>query len=201
MKHFRSLILTWTIITTTFFWTTTMRLFMKSEISDWSVIGFSGAGLKGDYWFPVSIVLFSLFVFFLEGRGRLRRLFHALLTLWHLGLTFGVLIGSLEPNSDITFGAWGIHFSLRWLNIPMILFTFLTIIYVILEITGKIKVTQSSWKQVDWKTLGLVLLMFPISYVFFHYGEGFNLLVKLAIVINIVQWILLSEALGRQQIS
>ena len=176
-----------------------MRLFMKPEISDWSMFDFKGRGLNGDYWFPIVIVLYALFMFFLEGRGKLRSLFHVSLIVWHLGLTLAVTFGSMQQNADITFGAWGVSLSLKWLIAPLALFTVLAIMYVIAERRKRIKIVVSAWNQVNWKTLVLILGLFPISYFLFHFGHGFNFLVKLAIVINIIQWILLSEALGRQE--
>lgn len=75
-NRLRSIVLTWTIITTTFFWTSSMRMIFKPEISSWRIFNLGGEGSVGDYWFPPLVVIFALFLFYLEGRGRHRSVYH-----------------------------------------------------------------------------------------------------------------------------
>ncbi len=193
----RGIVLTWTILTTTFFWTSTMRILLKPEISSWSIFGLGGKGFLGEFWLPPLIVLIALFTFYLEGRGRLRTLYHALLIGWHLLITGIIVYGSFQMDSVISFGTWGIKLSFIWLVVPFAVFTILAIILVYQEISGNIKVPVFSWKKINWRILLIAAALFPVALILFKLGTGFNLIVKLAVASTIVQWIFLAEALGR----
>src|SRR6056297_2454005 len=128
--NLRGIVLTWTIITTTFFWTSTMRVLFKPEISSWGIFNMGGKGLIGDFWLLPLIILFALFVFYLEGRGRIRILYHILLISWHLIITAVIVYGSFQIKANISFDTWGINISFIWLVVPFVLFLFLSILLV-----------------------------------------------------------------------
>lgn len=89
--NLRGIVLVWTVLTTTFFWTSTMRILFKPEISSWSIFNLSGKGFIGEFWLLLFIIFFALFLFFIEGRGKLRSLFHILLLAWHFLITAVVI--------------------------------------------------------------------------------------------------------------
>lgn len=198
--NLREIVLTWTTLTTTFFWTSSMRIFFKPEISRWSIFGIRGEGFVGDFWFLPLIVLFALFIFYLEGRGRLRILYHILLVSWHLLITAVILYGSFQNDAKISFGTWGISMSFIWLVVPFVLFLFLAIALVIKELSGKYKIPGFDWTKINWKPFLFALLIFPVAFIFFRLGTGFNWLVKIAVALTIIQWILLTESFGRPYI-
>jgi hypothetical protein len=177
-----------------------MRLLLKPEISSWRIFNIGGKGAMGDFWFPPLIVLIALFLFYLEGRGRLRPIYHILLIGWHLTLTGVFIYGSLQSNAKISFGTWGISFDFIWLVVPLAAFLILAIILVIQENRGSLSIPIFKWSQIDWKTLGIAALLLPVAFIFFRFGEGFNWLVKIAVILTIIQWILLTEALGRPDV-
>ncbi len=195
--NLRGIVLTWTLLTTIFFWTSTMRLLLKPEISSWKIFAIGGKGGAGAYWVLPLVVLLALFAFYLEGRGRLRPLYHILLVGWHLAITGLCVYGALQPGSTIHFGAWGIRLSLVWLVVPFAIFLLLAVLLVIQESRGVLPVPVFGWSQIDWKKAGAAALLLPVAFVFFRLGSGFDLMVKIAIVVTVVQWILLVEALGR----
>jgi hypothetical protein len=176
-----------------------MRLLLKPEISSWSIFSVGGKGLVGDFWLPPLIVLIALFLFYLEGRGKLRSIYHILLLSWHLVITSVFIYGSLQTNAKISFGTWGISLDFFWLVIPLATFSILAIILVIQESRGQISIPTFKWKHIDWKTLALSAILFPIAFLFFRLGDGFNWLVKIAVIVTIFQWILLTESIGRPQ--
>ena len=174
-----------------------MRMLLKPEISSWRLLGVGGRGVAGDFWLPPLIVLIALFIFYLEGRGRLRPLYHILLIGWHLTITGIFLYGSLRPNSIVSFRTWGIEFSFIWLVIPLAAFSILAIVLTHQEMRGHYPVPVFGWSRINWKTLGVAVLLLPIALIFFRMGTGFDLMVKIAVALTILQWILLTEALGR----
>ncbi|WP_226389184.1 hypothetical protein [Penaeicola halotolerans] len=185
----------WTIITTAFFWTTSMRLFYKPEISEWAVFGFSGKGFSGDFWFPIVVIIYSIILFYLEGRGRARGVFYVMLLIWHFALLFGTSISSIDSGSTITFGAWGINMAVVWLTIPFLFFFALTVWYVVKERSVIEHIETRQWNQINLKQTMWVIALVPVSYFFFCLGSGFNLLIKVAITINVIQWIMIAKAL------
>jgi hypothetical protein len=196
----RSIVMAWTLITSTFIWTPTMRLLLKPEISQWNIFSVGGSGGSGPFWALPLLAMALLCLFYIEGRGRLRWLFHGLLLAWHLPITLAFIYGSIWGGTGASFqGAmWGINVSFVWLAPPFALFTTLAIILVIRETRGNLPVQVFHWKQIGWSKLGLATLLLPIAFAFFRVGEGFDTLVKIATVATILQWILLAEALGHR---
>lgn len=198
--NLRSIVMAWTIITSTFTWTPTMRLLLKPEISQWSIFSVGGSGGSGPFWILPLLATALLCLFYLEGRGRLRWLFHGLLLAWHLPITVAFVYGSVWAATGASFqGAmWGINVPFAWLAPPFALFAILAIILVIRETRGTLPVPVFHWQQISWSKLGLAALLLPIAFAFFRMGEGFDTMVKIATVATILQWILLAEALGHR---
>jgi hypothetical protein len=195
--NLRGIVLTWTVFTTAFFWTSTMRILYKPEISSWSIFNFGGQGFIGEFWLLLIIVFFALFLFYLEGRGKLRPLFHILLLTWH-SLTAGIIIyGSLQPDMEISFGTWGLSISFIWLVTPFVMFLLSTIALIVKEIKEKREILTYNWTEINWKLLLIAIVLSVFALVFFQLGSGFNWLVKIAVSITIIQWILLTESVNR----
>jgi hypothetical protein len=53
------------------------------------------------------------------------------------------------------------------------------------------------WNQIRWKLIGISGMLFPLAFVFFQIGHGFDLMVKFAIIVTIIHWIILVEAMDR----
>lgn len=187
----------WTILTTTFFWTSTMRMIFKPEISSWRIFNIGGEGFMGDSWLPPLIVIISLFIFYLEGRGKFRLLYHILLISWHFTITGVFIYGSFSDDAIITFATWGISLSYILVVVPLAVFSIIAVISVIQEIRGIFLIPTINWGRVDWKLLGLAVILFPVALIFFKLGTGFDLMIKIAVMTTIVQWILLTNGLGR----
>ena len=196
----RSIVMAWTLITSTFIWTPTMRLLLKPEISQWKIFGVGGSGDSGLFWVLPLLVTVLLCLFYIEGRGRLRWLFHGLLLAWHLPVTLAFVFGSIWGGAGTSFqGAmWGINVPFAWLAPPFALFATLAVVLVIRETRGTLSVQVFHWKEVSWRKLGLATLLLPIAFAFFRMGEGFDTMVKIATVATIFQWIFLAEGLGHR---
>jgi hypothetical protein len=192
-KRLREVVLMWTLLTTTFFWTSTMRILLKPEISSWKIFSVGGKGALGEYWLPPLIVIIALFGFYLEGRGRLRTFYHFLLIAWHLIITAVCVYGVFQTNAMISFGTWGITLSLNWLLAPFLTFLILSIILVIQENRHSDSIPVFGWDQINLKFMVLALILFPLALFLFQIGEGFDLKVKLAVIVTIIQWIILAQ--------
>ena len=191
----RDVVLTWTLLTTTFSWTSSMRMLMKPEISSWQIFAVGGEGASGQFWLPPLVAVVALLAFYVEGRGRYRPLFHTWLIAWHAGLTALAVLGSVHADTEISFGTWGIHFAVGWLAAPFAVFLCLAVVMVAREVRGGVPVYP--WHAINWRVLGVATLLFVPAFVLFRVGEGFDGFVKLAVATAILQWVLFVEALGR----
>ncbi len=193
----RGIILTWTVITSTFFWTSTMRIIFKPEISSWRIFWFSGKGFSGEFWLLPLFIIFALSIIYIEGRGKIRALYHTLILLWHILLTGIIIYGSTQPETEISFDTWGVSFSLIWLVIPFLLFLVGTILLIYKERKNLSNIPVYNWTAINLKPLIFSIALSIIAYFFFWFGIGFNWLVKIAVGSTILQWILITEAFGK----
>lgn len=190
----------WTVFTTTFLWTPTMRGFFRPEISFFTIIEARGTGREGWFWMFPGLALLALLLFYLEGRSRLRPLFHVLLLGWHLSVTGMVLYGALAAGSKAYFeGAiWGVRLPLWLLAIPFAFFSMMAVWWVARELQGEVPPEKAAWGRIHWKWLGIAAALLPVAMVFFHFGEGFDWKTKVATATTVVQWIFLTQALAHR---
>lgn len=195
----RGVVMGWTLFTTTFTWTPTMRMFLKPEVSNWSLFGLSGSGREGAYWvFPVAACA-ALLLFYLEGRGRLRPLVWVLLLAWHLPVTAAFAYGAAAAGPEARFvgAAWGWEVPLWILSMPFLLFSGLVVLRITQEARGASTVPVAGWLDLDWWALVGALLLLPVAVLFFALGgSGYDGLVRTAIAATVVQWILLGVGLN-----
>ncbi len=198
-ERWRDWALGWTTFVTVFTWTPTMRMFLKPEISQWSIFGISGSGRSPGFWILPTAAVLALFLFYLEGRGRMRGLFHGLLLAWHLPLTAAIVYVSLRQGPEAKFvgGAWGVQIPLPILALPFVFFSALAVRWVLAERRGEIPVPTARWTEISGRKLLAAALLLPLIVAFFDLGEGFDTRARIAIVACVVQWILLAEGLGR----
>ncbi|KQC13999.1 MAG: hypothetical protein APR63_06565 [Desulfuromonas sp. SDB] len=172
-------------------------MIFKPEISSWKIFNIGGKGFMGESWLPPLIVIFALFFFYLEGRGKFRLIYHILLISWHFTITGLFIYGSFSDDAIITFATWGISLSFILVVVPLAVFSIIAVISVIQEIRGCFLIPTFKWNQINWRILGFAAILFPVAFIFFQLGTGFNLMIKIAVMITIIQWILLIDGLGR----
>jgi hypothetical protein len=97
-----SLLLAWTALTTLVFWLPTVRGAMDGSTYAWGLLGLSGRGTGGDYWFPVTGSVLALLTFWLGWRGG-RFPVHLLLVGWHGALAAGVALLALRDPGALRF--------------------------------------------------------------------------------------------------
>ncbi|OZV68012.1 hypothetical protein CA834_10195 [Winogradskyella aurantia] len=174
-----------------------MRIIYKPEISSWSIFSLSGKGFEGEFWLLPLLVIFAISIFYFEGRGRIRQVYHVFLLIWHSLLTGAIIYGSTQSDTEVSFGTWGISVGFRWLVIPFILFFGATIVLIYQERKIKNEIPTFSWTKINLQPLIIALALSIVAFLFFRFGTGFNWLVKIAVGSTIIQWILITEAFGR----
>jgi hypothetical protein len=195
----RTLVLIWTMFLSVFTWTPVMRAVLRPELSGWGLLGYSGSGASGAFWVLPAAGLFALAMFYIEGRGRVRPLFHAMLLTWHIALSSIVLSGAMRYGDSATFvgGAWGVQVGFPLLSIPFVAFTVLAVLLVVRERRDGSQVPVAGWTTINRRPLIIALALFPVAWFFFQFaGANFDWKGKLAIATNVVQWILIIEAVN-----
>ena len=192
------IVMAWTMIFMTFTWTPTMRALLKPEISNWRLFELQGSGLSLSFLVLPFLALYALFLFYLFGRGRLRVVFHVLLLALHASVTLTLLVSAVGQGPDARFigAAWGFDFPFAVLSIPFVLFTGLAIAWFVAELRGRLEVQALPWGRIGWKKLLVAVGLLPVAMLFFALGESYDVWVKVAIVVTILQWITLAEALS-----
>lgn len=192
-------VMAWTVFTTTFLWTPTMRGFFRPDVSSWAVMEMQGTGRSGSFWVFPALAALALLLFYLEGRGRLRPLFHLLLLAWHGTITGLVLYGIATEGITAEFeGAmWGVRIPLVLLAVPFAGFLALAVWWVIRERRGGPS-SPAPWSDIHWKSLAAAVLLLPVAVVFFRMGEGIDWPTRVATAATILQWVVLTQALSHR---
>jgi hypothetical protein len=189
----------WTVFTTTFLWTPTMRGFFRPDVSSWAVMEMQGSGRSGSFWvFPLLAAL-ALLLFYLGGRHRLRGLFHTLLLAWHGTLIAIVLYGIVREglSADFEGAMWGVRVPLWIVAVPFVAFFALAVRWVIGE-RREPPPPPAPWRDLHWKSLAAAVLLLPVALVFFRIGEGIDWPTRIATATTILQWIVLTQALSHR---
>ena len=97
----RALLVWTTSLTTLVFWLPALRGAFDGRSYEWGLGGLRGAGLSGDYWFPVAVAAFACWLVTCGWR-RPRRSFHWLFVAWHAALAIGVLALAVIMGRDFT---------------------------------------------------------------------------------------------------
>jgi hypothetical protein len=111
-------LLIWSAVTFITFWLPAMRGLMDGATYEWSsFFGFSGAGVSGDYWFPVLASALAIWFLYLGYRGA-RMPFPLLLLGWHGLMAAGATWAALSFPERFRFrgDTLGVDFSLAWVG-------------------------------------------------------------------------------------
>ena len=200
-KHIKMLeggLYAWTVFTTTFLWTPSMRLLLKPEISQWRIFGVGGQGAEGPNWLLPLLALAALAMFYLGGRWRTRNVYFAMMLAWHGGVCIALTVGFLASGGAATFegAAWGIRLSMAVLAIPFALSTAATVAAILQDRQHRIAIPPSGWLELHWPKIGIAALLLPVAAILFRVGHGYDMYTLAAIVVTIIQWILLVESVG-----
>lgn len=200
-SRIESAVMAWTVFTTVFLWTPTMRGLFRPDISTWSVLGIQGTGRAGSFWLFPALAACALLMFYLYGRNRLRPLFQTLLVTWQGLLTFIVASGVLQEGITASFeGAmWGVRIPLTVLIVPFAGFLALTIAWIARERHSPRAPEQKPWRAIDLPTLAIAGLLLPVAIILFRIGDGIDWPTRLATAATVVQWILLTQALANPE--
>lgn len=143
--------------------------------------------------FPVAgAAVVTIFLFYLEGRGRWRAVFHALLLTIHLPISLYVGYLVWTHGRDIMFqgDTWGWRLPLWALLVPFFGFLCLSVVLVVRERKGA-RPPVVGWRAIDHRGLVLAIALTPVIALTFGSGDEFDVRAKAATALAVVQWLVL----------
>jgi hypothetical protein len=190
-------LLVWTALTTVVFWLPTVRGLFDGTSYTWALAGFGGAGLTGDYWFPVVGVAFALVMLALGSRGA-RAPFHVLLVGWHVLLLTGVIHAARSDPEGFRFrgDSLGIDISLAWIGpIVFAIPGLLSILWAWRDLRTETRARVTPWERRNSHWLLGLLALLPLQFGLLHYGPPGSSADAIGVLITIGQWLLVGRAL------
>lgn len=192
----RHAVLGWTAFLSVFLWTSLNRALWRPELATWSGFGMSGRG-PGVWTVVVAIcALLVAFLYYLEGHGRRRGLFHGLLLAVHGPLALYLICVVTERGADVAFrgDTWGWELPLWIPLLPVIGFSALSALLVWRERIG-LQPPPRPGKTVDRRALLLALALVPAIALTFGTGMEFGMRDRVATGLAVLQWLLIVSGL------
>ena len=185
-------LLTWTSLTTLTFWLATVRGAFDGRSYQWGFSGMRGAGLSGDYWFPILGAAIACWLVTRGWRGAsppFRWLFPA----WHAALAVFVTERAIALGDRLTFegATLGVSIPLQWVG-PLFF------------VAAACAATY--WARRDFRSLArpvpprdgsnrslaiLVLGLLPIMFFLLRFGTPDGLTDQIGVIIAVGFWFLL----------
>ncbi len=183
-----------TALTCSIFWLPLVRGLMDGPAYEWGNFGFSGHGVHGDYWFPVTATFLSIAVLLAGWRCR-NALFLVPATLWYAFLTYGSVMLAMTAPDTIRFQGetMGVDFSLALVAPILSGMMLLLALYVLLVRTPP---TQKPypWNRINTVLLGTVVLLVPMQYILLSRGAIHGFSDQVGVLVTLAQWALLNAS-------
>lgn len=190
-------LLVWTACTTVIFWLPTVRGLFDGASYTWGLGGFGGAGVAGDYWFPVAGTAFALMLLVLGWRAP-RLPFHIFFVGWHLLLAAVVLRAARSDPEGFRFrgDSLGIDVSLAWIG-PLLfgLPAALAAWWAWRDLRSGTSTPVAPWAPQNTRWLVGLLLLLPVQFGLLRFGAPGSGADVAGVLLTILQWLLIGRAL------
>jgi hypothetical protein len=183
----------WFGLTTIVFWLPTVRGAFDGPSYQWGLIGFSGRGVGGDYWFPLLGTSIALIV--LAGGWRSRPWASALVAAWSALLLLGITAVVVKSPDDFRLrgDTLGIDVSLAAVG-PTVFGAAAALSTVSAwRVYRHRQQIEASWQGRNWRWLGALAGALPLQFVLLRFGVPNSLLDQVGVVMTIIQWLLVGR--------
>ncbi len=192
-------LLFWTSLTTLAFWLPLVRGAFDGDSYHWALAPtISGSGMHGSYWVLVLGSSFALITIFLGWRGA-GSPFRWMLIAWHAFLGVGsIYLAATQSESFVFHGdTLGISLSLTWLA-PLICggFALAALYWVWRDSGNKGARIVRPWGRPNTLWFLALGLLLPLQFVLFRLGKPHGLTDQIGVIVTIIQWMLVGDALS-----
>ena len=191
-------LLTWTSLTTLVFWLPTVRGAFDGCSYEWGLVDFGGAGLSGDYWFPVLGAVFACWLVTRGWRGA-RPPFPWLFTAWHVALAVVVAASAIALRDDMTFqgDTLGVSIPLQWVGPAVFGAAACAALYwVRRDRRSPARRVVAPLGSVNRSLTAVLLGLLPVLFFLLRFGEPSGLTDQIGVIIAGGFWFFLPRALN-----
>ena len=191
-------LLVWTALTTLVFWLPAVRGVCDGDSYRWHNFGFSGRGVSGDYWFPITATCLALATQYLAWRGP-RAPFYVPFAGWHLFLALGVLSIALTEPAALRFRGDSLGIDVSIAVAAPVLFGIgaaLAIFWIVRDVrSSQPRPALLAWSPRNTRWIIAMAALLPVQFVLLRFGQPDGTADQIGVLLTISQWLLLSVGL------
>lgn len=191
-------LLTWTSLTTLVFWLPTVRCAFDGRSYEWGLWGMRGAGLSGDYWFPVLGAALAGWLVTRGWRGA-RPPFRWVFPAWHTALAVAITERAFALGDRLTLqlGTLGVIIPLQLVG-PLLFGTVAcaAIYWARCDLRSPAQWFVAPHEPIDRSLAKVLLALLPVSFVLLRFGEPYGLTDLVGVIIVGGLWFLLPRVLN-----
>ena len=188
---------TWTLVTSSLVWVAFIGSIASGTFA-WGLFGAAGTGTGGAF---VALSFLTLFAVAILVAKMLRHdrarsgLMAVWLGFWALGIAQGIAL--LGEDAVLQLDSWGIRIPLLWLLVPNLIFTLASLVRLLSPpIPGMIRRPDRRPDPKRQRVIcaicgAIAVLLTPVQLTLFALGDEAQVLLRIAILITVAQWIVL----------
>jgi hypothetical protein len=183
----------WFALTTVIFWLPAVRGVFDGPTYQWSLFGFGGRGVSGDYWFPLVGVCGALAV--LAGSWRRRRWAFDTLSAWSVLLFVAIIALVTSSPDDFRFrgDTLGIDVSLAWVGPVLFGAAAVLSLAAAWRVHRHPSVEAAEWHSRNSRWLTLLAAALPLQFVLLRFGGAGSLSDQIGVLLTIAQWFMVGR--------
>jgi hypothetical protein len=191
--HLHLWIMCWLVFTTLIMPPLVLTRSLVQPTYRWSNLGFSGTGVGGDLWFVIVVSLFVGAMIWYGWRGA-RMPFHLLAILWNGTQSILLIKGVIEHGQRMRFrgDTLGINVWLGWFIPIYLLFTTLTIYWVVRDLRRERRCFKPPWSRQNVIGLCTAVALWMVAAALFLIGPLHGPTNIAAVLCMFVFWIVLN---------
>lgn len=191
-------LLTWTSLTTLIFWLPAVRSAFDGRSYEWGLGGMRGAGLSGDYWFPLLIAGFACWLV-TRGWCGARPPFRWVFLAWHVLLAVLVIERAIALGDNLTWegDTLGLSMPLQWVGPLVFVTAACAAIYWASRDRSSVERLEPPHDGINRLVAMVTLALLPIMFLLLRFGTPHGLTDQIGTIIAIGFWFLLPRVPNR----
>jgi hypothetical protein len=175
------------------FWLATVRGAFDGMSYQWSLLGFGGRGVDGDYWFPLLCASATLIV--LAGGWRYRRWAFVAMAIWSILVLIVVIEAVVSNPNDFRFRGDTLDIDVSLVLIGPMLFGVGAVLSILSawRVNRRRKISAAVWDTRNARWFAVLAAALPLQFVLLRFGDEDSLSDQIGVIITIVQWCMIGR--------